>query len=46
MKQGFFEIVAFAIGYIVMVYVMNAPSWGACLGGWMLAMWVSLGLKK
>lgn len=46
MKQGLYELVAFVVGYLVMIFIMESPGWAACLGGWMLAMWVSLGLKK
>lgn len=46
MKRGLFEFLAFASGYLALALILHAPSWRACIGGWVLAMWVSLGMKK
>lgn len=46
MKRGLAELAAFMAGYLALRYLNDAPTWGACIGGWVLAMWVSLGLKK
>lgn len=46
MKRGLAELAAFVIGYMALRYLNDAPAWGACIGGWVLAMWVSLGMKR
>jgi len=46
MIRGLFEVIAFLLGYLFLKYVSQAPEFGAVIGGWVLAMWVSLGMKR
>lgn len=46
MRKGLAEMVGFLTGYLLLHFLYDAPSWGACIGGWVLAMWISLGIRK
>lgn len=46
MIRGLFEVGAFLLGYLFLKYVSHAPEFGAVIGGWVLSMWASLGMKR
>lgn len=40
------EVIAFFTGYFAITLIGNGPSWAGMIGGWVLAGWINLGLKK